>query len=443
MKFVIISSLIVTVFLIQTVLAQKHNNQWGKHGFGDKLLRREIVKEKSKFLQVVTKNVEYKFANNITFINATDQYVDGNGGYATLLKGGVGLRGGNVGCTGGEAEQEGEAPTLVDCSATRGEYSLPNYINTGHLTGRLFISALTNQDSDKTNIMKCFLLMLGAALLSVAYAQKYTTPVPILKQINKHNEDGSYSYGYEGADGTFKIETKYADGQVYGKYGYVDDSGKVREVEYGASRRGFEPQGNDINVAPPTLKAKNEYVVPLREGEQDDGQYREDPAVYYKDEAYNQPAYQQQSYQQPAYKQPTYQDSSYQQPAYERQEPVYRPQQPVFRPQQPAYQPQQPAYQPQQPVYQPQQPAYQPTYRAPDPRPVAKSNFDDFENFRSSLGFSQPKPKATYTPSYTPPANNYNTGNNQNRGYTSNSYKNSEQLPFNVDLNSGSYSLNY
>lgn len=309
------------------------------------------------------------------------------------------------------------------------------------------------------------LLTIGAALLSVAYAQKYTTPVPILKQINKHNEDGSYSYGYEGADGTFKIETKYPDGQVYGKYGYVDDTGKIREVEYGASRRGFEPQGNDINVAPPTLKAKNEYAVPLRAGEEDDGQYREDPAVYYKDEAYNQqPAYKQQSYQQPAYKQPTYQDSRYQeQPAYQVQEPVYRPQKPVFRPQEPVYQPQQPAYQPQQPAYQPQQPAYQPTYRAPAPRPVAQSNFDDFDNFRSSLGFSQPKPKATYTPSYTPPANNYNTGynnnnnnyntgynnnynsgySNNNRGYTSNSYQGSEPLPFNVDLNSGSYSLNY
>lgn len=73
--------------------------------------------------------------------------------------------------------------------------------------------------------------------------QQYTTPVPILKQINRQNEDGSYSFGYEAADKSFKIETKYPNGEVYGKYGYVDDSGKVREVEYGASQRGFEPQG--------------------------------------------------------------------------------------------------------------------------------------------------------------------------------------------------------
>lgn len=60
----------------------------------------------------------------------------------------------------------------------------------------------------------------------------------------RHNEDGSYSFGYEAADGTYKIETKYPTGEVQGKYGYVDDTGKLREIEYGASaKRGFEPAG--------------------------------------------------------------------------------------------------------------------------------------------------------------------------------------------------------
>ena len=95
---------------------------------------------------------------------------------------------------------------------------------------------------------------MGITALAVSSAQQYTTPVPILKQINKHNEDGSYSYGYEAADGSFKIETKHPTGEVVGKYGYVDDTGAVREVEYGASRRGFEPAGEGINVAPPTLQ---------------------------------------------------------------------------------------------------------------------------------------------------------------------------------------------
>lgn len=150
----------------------------------------------------------------------------------------------------------------------------------------------------------------------MAYAQKqqYTTPVPILKQINKHNEDGSYSYGYEAADGTYKIETKYPNGEVFGKYGYIDDQGKLREIEYGASRRGFEPAGSEIQVPPPTLKQNPDaYARPLGPNEEDDGQYREDPSVYYKNDPYYQDSrtnnYQrpQSIYTQPAFRpQPQY-----------------------------------------------------------------------------------------------------------------------------------------
>ncbi|KAK5649241.1 hypothetical protein RI129_000270 [Pyrocoelia pectoralis] len=80
-----------------------------------------------------------------------------------------------------------------------------------------------------------------------------SAPIAILKQINRHNEDGSYTYGYESADGSFKIETKLPTGEVKGKYGFVDDVGKLRVVEYGATKYGFEPQGEGITVAPPTL----------------------------------------------------------------------------------------------------------------------------------------------------------------------------------------------
>lgn len=69
----------------------------------------------------------------------------------------------------------------------------------------------------------------------------------------RHNEDGSYTYGFEGADGSFKIETKLATGEVKGKYGYVDETGKVRVVEYGANKYGFQPSGEGITVPPPTL----------------------------------------------------------------------------------------------------------------------------------------------------------------------------------------------
>ncbi|XP_050533719.1 uncharacterized protein LOC126901356 [Daktulosphaira vitifoliae] len=117
-------------------------------------------------------------------------------------------------------------------------------------------------------------------------------PIPILKQVNRQNEDGSYSYGYENADGTFKIETKSPTGEVHGKYGYVDETGKLRTVEYGASSaRGFEPVGTDINVPPPVIGGESNEMhrdQPLQQAQQqddyDDGQYREDPSIYYRSE---------------------------------------------------------------------------------------------------------------------------------------------------------------
>lgn len=115
---------------------------------------------------------------------------------------------------------------------------------------------------------------------------------------DRHNEDGSYSFGYEGADGTFKIETKYPTGEVYGKYGFVDDTGKVREVEYGASQRGFEPMGTDINV-PPTSIQGNTIAGP--NDPEDDGQYREDPSIYHTD-----PKYTNGEYYRPLAKRPKY-----------------------------------------------------------------------------------------------------------------------------------------
>ncbi|XP_011309120.1 uncharacterized protein [Fopius arisanus] len=124
-------------------------------------------------------------------------------------------------------------------------------------------------------IVQSLILCTGLSL-----AQYTTTPVPILKQINRHNEDGSYSYGYEAADGSYKIESKYPTGEVYGKYGFVDDTGTVREVEYGATRRGFEPAGVGINVPPSTL---TENTIRGKNEPEDDGQYREDPSIYYTD----------------------------------------------------------------------------------------------------------------------------------------------------------------
>lgn len=49
-------------------------------------------------------------------------------------------------------------------------------------------------------------------------AKSTTTPVPIIKQINKVNDDGSYTFGYEAGDGSFRIEKKELNGYVKGIY---------------------------------------------------------------------------------------------------------------------------------------------------------------------------------------------------------------------------------
>ena len=45
--------------------------------------------------------------------------------------------------------------------------------------------------------------------------------------------------------------------------------------------------GSDINVPPPTINNNNNNYPPLGPDEVDDGQYREDPSIYYKDDKYN------------------------------------------------------------------------------------------------------------------------------------------------------------
>jgi len=200
-----------------------------------------------------------------------------------------------------------------------------------------------------------------------------TTPVPILKQINRHNEDGSYSYGYEAADGSYKIETKRPTGEVVGKYGYVDDTGSLREVEYGASKRGFEPVGTGINAAPPTLN--NNYNQGNSVGsDYDDGQYREDPSIYYKSSSFNSAPYRP-SYQNSYQSRPSYNQHSYNsQPSY--QERYNPPPQEQYNSPQQQYNPPQQQYNPPQQQYNYPQQQYYPKIDPNQFRGHPATNFD-------------------------------------------------------------------
>jgi len=57
-------------------------------------------------------------------------------------------------------------------------------------------------------------------------------PVATLERYSHKNDDGSFTFGYVGADGSFREETRGADCITRGKYGYIDPEGVKREYTY-------------------------------------------------------------------------------------------------------------------------------------------------------------------------------------------------------------------
>ncbi|KAF4524051.1 hypothetical protein B566_EDAN017528 [Ephemera danica] len=63
-------------------------------------------------------------------------------------------------------------------------------------------------------------------------AHERAPPVQTIRNYNTINDDGSFTFGYESADGSFKEETRGTDCVVRGKYGYIDPDGNKREFTY-------------------------------------------------------------------------------------------------------------------------------------------------------------------------------------------------------------------
>merc|ERR1712227_708780 len=88
-------------------------------------------------------------------------------------------------------------------------------------------------------------------------------PVVIVKQVNEINEDGSYTVGYEASDGSFRLETKDAEGNVEGKYGVVDENGEIKIVEYSANNStGFQ---SDLEI--PVPEAPEGGAAPVQQAD--------------------------------------------------------------------------------------------------------------------------------------------------------------------------------
>ncbi|XP_031834351.1 uncharacterized protein LOC116427759 isoform X2 [Nomia melanderi] len=115
-------------------------------------------------------------------------------------------------------------------------------------------------------------------------------PVQTIRNYNKVNDDGSFTFGYEAADGSFKEETRGTDCVVRGKYGYIDPDGNKREFTYVSG-----------NPCDPNAPKDEEDELPEKQEEDD----LNGPANYPSVRPVPRPAQVRPSYQQPTTRAPT------------------------------------------------------------------------------------------------------------------------------------------
>jgi len=108
-----------------------------------------------------------------------------------------------------------------------------------------------------------------AGQLTGTDTETQTTPVPILRYLDRQNDDGSYTFGYEAADGTYKIEKRLTNGEITGKYGYIDANGDLQETVYdGTVEHGFAPQIGGVVVGrPQAVKGTRHNKIPVKDRE--------------------------------------------------------------------------------------------------------------------------------------------------------------------------------
>jgi len=88
----------------------------------------------------------------------------------------------------------------------------------------------------------------------------------ILKQNHQIADDGTYAFSFEADDGSYRYETRNIDNLVTGKYGYIDEFGEKKEVEYSsANARSLTLDKNLANIDTIPLKVANlkEEISPI------------------------------------------------------------------------------------------------------------------------------------------------------------------------------------
>ncbi|KAI4465719.1 cuticle protein [Holotrichia oblita] len=90
--------------------------------------------------------------------------------------------------------------------------------------------------------------------------QSNTEPVPILRQEQEVNHDGSYKWSYETGNGIAAEEQGFLknagqpDDEIQvaqGQFHYTDPDGQLIQLSYIADENGFQPQGDHIPTPPP------------------------------------------------------------------------------------------------------------------------------------------------------------------------------------------------
>ncbi|CRK99894.1 CLUMA_CG013197, isoform A [Clunio marinus] len=105
-------------------------------------------------------------------------------------------------------------------------------------------------------------------------ASDATTPIPIIRQEQEQNVDGSYKYAYETGNGIIAEEEGYLknagtedEAQVkQGKYSYTSPEGQLIEITYIADENGFRAEGDSIPTPPPIpveIQRALEYLATL------------------------------------------------------------------------------------------------------------------------------------------------------------------------------------
>jgi len=128
-------------------------------------------------------------------------------------------------------------------------------------------------------------------LRQTEFQQPTTEPIPILRQEQEVNFDGTYKWAYETGNGIKAEEQGFLknagvpdqETQVaQGSYSYTAPDGQLISVTYIADENGFQPQGDHLPTPPPippAIQKALEYLASLPSTEDPYAAGTQDPSL--------------------------------------------------------------------------------------------------------------------------------------------------------------------